>query len=302
MPININSQSSGLIKSLFDPDFRLKEDAPLGARERVALQSQDSFAQAAPVSKSRVVDMVYAYQYSETFNIQVTTQEGDTVSIDFRQMYFEYQAARSEQQKMNASGGVRYFENTALMEASSFEESLAFSVNGELNEEELNAIFDLFEQVDTLANSFFNGNIEKALEQAITLEVDFETLQGFQLNLTQVESQSVAYQYEALAEYDSVQGVNNDETSVKLFELPSYFEQWQAVIEGLESQFAESQKVFEMLMSDVIAQRFPEQGERSQWLERLERFHDVLLEYVLQGSQSLDTNVLDSNDSLYLEE
>ncbi len=302
MSSNTISQDPMLVKQLFNPDS--KSDKPtLGAPNLVRAGLNDASVpkdQFLPTEQGRMAaaqmtSMESAYQYSESMSLQLTTREGDTVSIDFRQLYSEYQSYRSEQAVEAGPSGVRYFESKEMMESTAFEEQFAFSVNGDLNEEELKAIFDVFEQVDKLANNFFDGDIEKALAQAVELEIDFGQLQSFQLNLTQTESHATSYQQAALAEYDTVQENNDKEGGGNISDLPPYLTQWQAAIEKLDAQFVESQKVFDELMSDVTAQRFPDQDARSGWLERVQSFHERLSEYA--SSQKIENETVETPDT-----
>jgi len=264
------------------------------ALERAGVDSsmipQDKFL---PTEQGRVVaarmeQFESVYQYSESMSLQMTTQEGDTVSIDFRQLYAEYQSYRQEQAGEKGPSGVRYFESKEAMEATAFEERFAFSVNGELNEEELGAIFDVFEQVDELANNFFGGDIEKALAQAVELEIDYGQLQSFQLNLTQTETRAVSYQQAAMSEYQGVkeqsgeEGETAEEYGVTMQDLPPYLEKWQAALEKLDEQFINAQSFFDEMMTDVVAQRFPDQDSRQGWFERVQAFHERLAEFASQ--------------------
>lgn len=231
-----------------------------------------------------------AYQYSETMSLQLTTREGDKVTLDFRQMYAEYQSYKQEQQSEQGPNGVRYFESREMMEMTAFEERFAFSVEGDLNEDELAAIFNVFEQVDSLANDFFGGNLESALQKAMELEIDYGQLQSMSLNLTQTSTEVIRYQQEAMSQYQGVQNgadAANQNAGANMSDLPPYLQQWQSVIERLDEQFKQAQAVMEKLMASVLEDRFPqnaktEQGEQPQtqggWLERVKSFHEQLQE------------------------
>ncbi len=306
MSSNIISQDPALAKSLFNSDSKADKSSAgsvLGAPDLVRSQlnqpevKQDQFlpTEQGKMAAARMTQFESAYQYSETMSLQLTTQEGDTVSVDFRQLYAEYQSYRQAQSAQSGPSGVRYFESKEMMESTAFEEQFAFSVNGDLNEAELKAIFDVFEQVDQLANSFFDGDIEKALAQAMELEIDFGQLQSFQLNLTQTETKAVSYQQAAVAEYDTVQDTESD-YGVNMSDLPPYLVQWQMAIEKLDVQFSDAQQTFDEMMGDVVAQRFPDQDSRTGWLARVQEFHGRLAEYAEsqkvapeEGEQSVET-------------
>ncbi len=313
MSSNTISQDPALVKQLFNPDTKAdnKDDkSVLGAPNlvRAGLNNmdvpKDQFfpTEQGKMAAARMAQFEKGYQYSESMSLQLTTREGDTVSIDFRQLYSEYQSYRNEQSAQTEPTGVRYFESTEAMESTAFEERFAFAVNGDLNEDELKAIFDVFEQVDKLANHFFDGNIEKALEQAMTLEIDFGQLQSFQLNLTQTETKVANYQQAAVTEYGNVQETPESGYGVSVSELPSYLQQWQMTIEKLDMQFSESQKVFDELMSDVVSQRFPELDSRLGWSERVQLFHERLAEYAEQRKEGVAATEGNKTDSVVNED
>ena len=300
---NTISQNPLLAKLLANPDGTKGEPNKGGLSELVradqALQNAQNIARPAQptdqfsasqqgrIAAARMEHFESAYQYSETMSLQLTTKEGDKVTVDFRQLYAEYQSQRQMQAQEEGPQGVRYFESREEMEVTAFEEQFAFSVNGDLNEDELKAVFDVFEQVDELANSFFDGNIEKALEKAMSLEIDYGQLQSMQLNLTQTESVATRYQQSALSEYENVkeqtEGGEGEESAeaygVSMTDLPPYLEKWQAAIEKLDLYFEESKPVMDELTADVAAQRFPGQDTRLSWFDRVQEFHARLIEY-----------------------
>lgn len=241
-----------------------------------------------------------AYHYSETMSISLTTKEGDRVDVDFRQLYSSYQSYKSLQAEENGPQGVRYFESREALEATAFEEHIGFSVQGDLNDAELQAIHDVFEKVDALANHFFNGDIEQAFQKAVELEVDFSQIGSLSVNMTQTEMKAVQYQQVAMAEYQRAQRAVEDEQAsadehvAEVGELPTYLQQWQEAITTLEAFFEDAQEAVSSLVGDVAAQKFPEQGSESSWLERVRAFHERLAESFLNQS----TEASDSSENL----
>ncbi|WP_051678461.1 hypothetical protein [Thiomicrospira pelophila] len=217
-----------------------------------------------------------SYHYSNTMSMQLTTREGDQVTVDFRQLYAQYQEFSHQQASEEGPKGVRYFESREAMEMTAFEERFGISVQGDLNEEELGAIFDVFEQVDQLANNFYNGDIEKAFEQAMNLQVDFGQIQSFSLDMTRSEMRTVSYQQAAVAQYQQVQNSNDKQGQVGVKDLPPYLQGWQSAIERLDKQFAQAQKIFDELLANTLVQRFPEQDSREGWFERVKSLHQEM--------------------------
>ncbi|MEA3404159.1 MAG: hypothetical protein U9R28_00265 [Pseudomonadota bacterium] len=253
------------------------------------------------VMASRMQQFEHAYQYSETMSIQMTTQEGDEVTLDFRQMYAEYQSYKEEQQGEMGPQGVRYFESREAMEMTAFEERFAFSVEGDLNEAELGAIFDVFEQVDALASDFYEGDLEVALQKAVELNIDYGQLQSMSLSMTQSSVEVTRYQQEAMAQYQQMQDQIEDvaqavEGSGQVSDLPPYLQQWQATISRLEEQFQQAQAIMDRIMAKVLDDRFPqtdEAGQPSGWLERVQEFHQRLLEMAQSQTSSDEMQVDD---------
>lgn len=222
-----------------------------------------------------------SYAYSQTMTLSLTTQEGDEVRVDFRQLYAQYQQAQQTQAQQQGPEGVRYFESRETLEATAFEERFGFSVEGNLNEAELNAVFDVFKQVDRLASEFFNGDIEKAFEKAQALNIDFGQLKSMSLDLNKQESAAVSHQ-QAKA-YQSVESNQDTESGAKgqISQLPPYLKNWQDVIQRMDEQFADARDSFDKLMAGSLAQRSestPGSQDFSAWYGRVSRFHDKLAE------------------------
>lgn len=251
------------------------------------------------VSAAAIERYQSSYQYSQTMSMQIETREGDKVTVDFRQLYAQYQEFNRQQMAEEGPKGVRYFESREALEATAFEERFAFSVEGDLNEDELKAIFDVFEQVDRLANEFFNGDIEKAFQQAVELEIDFGQLKSFNLDLNRSETRATSYQQSAVAQYQDVQkqgAEKAEEYGVDVGDLPPYLQSWQAAIEKLDEQFANAQAMFDEMMAGTLTQRFPEQDSFEGWLDRVKSFHQNLFD-LAQKSNETNLNPQESAES-----
>ena len=224
-----------------------------------------------------------SYSYSETMSLTLKTQEGDSITVDFRQLYAEYQESKFEMYAENSPSGARYFESTEQMEATHFEEQFGFSVQGDINDEELEAIFSVFEQVDALANNFFNGNIEQAFQQAVEMDIDFSQLQSVDLNLQQTETYSESYQQAAT--YETVEQATQTAETTEFIEpsiadLPPYLQQLKGVVDELDKQFVDAESVMDEFIASVTTSKFPDQAEDPTWLDRIRAFHEQLPERV----------------------
>ncbi|KUJ72804.1 hypothetical protein [Thiomicrospira sp. WB1] len=242
------------------------------------------------MAKSSSFEQSLAYSHTMTLNLQ--TREGDSVQVDFRQLYAQYQSYKQEQSAEMGPQGARYFESREAMEATAFEERFGFSVQGDLNDEELNAIFDVFDQVGKLADEFFNGDVEKAFEQAQNLNVDFGQLKSMDLNLEKTQTMAQRYQQTQGYQQGDVPESAEKPQGGDLSQVPAYVQEWQSVIERMDEQFAQARERVDQLMAAVMGQKeqiassdesasskdTSETENATNWLDRIQSFHDRLAE------------------------
>ncbi|MDO6424147.1 DUF5610 domain-containing protein [Saccharophagus degradans] len=107
---------------------------------------------------------------ARTFEFEVKTAEGDIVLI-------RALAEQSGSYSSNADG-------KSISASSSTVNQFSFSVEGELNSDEITALNDLLDKVSDLSATFYSGNLEGAFEQALSLGYDDEQIASFSLNLT----------------------------------------------------------------------------------------------------------------------
>lgn len=156
-----------------------------------------------PVTKLEVPDFLpaatssylgygnYEYGRAREFSFELTTKEGDKVTI---------KATSSEGFSLETGRAVRGNNSVGALNGSySSSESFSLNIEGDLNEEELGAINDLLGRVNDLAGQFFSGNLDMAFEQAINLGYDDEQIGSFALNLAQAEIQQVTQAYQSVA-------------------------------------------------------------------------------------------------------
>lgn len=244
------------------------------------LQTDIFTPSAQAVKASSVEKMQSAYSYSQTMRLNLTTQEGDQISVDFRQLYSAYQSYEKQQSAEQGPTGAKYFESTSQLQATQFEERFGFSVNGDLNKDELKAVFNLFKQVDQLANHFYQGNVEKAFQKATEMKIDFSQLKNVELNLQKTETHVTAYQKAAAYQQVAQTTAQPKTQEVNLNVLPAYLNRIQNVIDDIDKQFKNARNVTESVLAAVIATRFPKEGDQPAWLERINKLHNLLVKGV----------------------
>ena len=147
-------------------------------------------------------------------SMELTTREGDKVTLQFdQQQSWRYQQGKSSgaasRKALDAYGGTERASSTnqgkslAAESAQNSKENskvgnysiyyshttaFSFSVEGDLNPDELKAIGSLVDQVGSLSDSFFGGDLQGALDQAQSLSMDDSQLVNMSLSLQQRQS------------------------------------------------------------------------------------------------------------------
>ncbi|WP_158965487.1 DUF5610 domain-containing protein [Paraglaciecola sp. L3A3] len=130
------------------------------------------------------------------------------------------------------------------------QQSFSFSVTGELDEGELQAIGKLVNDVNVLAEEFFNGDIETAFNQALELGFDDKELTGFALQLTKVENTQVIKAYEAVSHFDE-DNLENEDPSKAVKPVADYLEKLLNVLDGARLHLEDS-KSYENVVNELI--------------------------------------------------
>lgn len=124
--------------------------------------------------------------------VEIKTNDGDTISISLASIDYASESYRQ-------SGDESQYGFSAYSGS-----QFSVSVEGELDEGELTAIYDFLGQVDSLAQSFFDGDLDSALEQAMSLSYDTSELASFALDFSYTEVQA------STRAYQNVQDLGND--------------------------------------------------------------------------------------------
>lgn len=133
---------------------------------------------------------------AETFDMEVTTRDGDRLRISIAQASANW----SQSGVVASSNG-----NSSSVVASSQSGSLQIgawqvSVEGELDDEERAALEKLFGQVQDLSNKFYAGDLSGAFDRAMALEMDGEQLASMSLRLTQTTVRQATDAYSTVAQ------------------------------------------------------------------------------------------------------
>ncbi|MCO7225369.1 DUF5610 domain-containing protein [Pleionea sp. CnH1-48] len=141
--------------------------------------------QIAPTGRLGIAE---SYEETQSFDLELVTQEGDIVQISFAEAFSSRSAAFYESSADKTEFG--YTEQVR------FESTFELSVQGDLNEEELEAINAVLADVESLAQDFYQGNLDEAFNKALELDINRDELKSLDLNLQQTQT------YQAIAAYE----------------------------------------------------------------------------------------------------
>ncbi|RDH43905.1 DUF5610 domain-containing protein [Zooshikella ganghwensis] len=175
------------------------------------------------------------YQLDNQFSFQVTTKEGDVVTIN---AFKQFSAANGYLQQGQA---------TVSTNQAQYQSGFQLSVEGDLNESELNAINALLADVTALAIDFFEGNVSSAFDQALSLGIDASMLSEFSLTLQQTEVQQMQQAY-ASANGGGFEVLNNRSP---ITQLADFGQQLQNTYQKVGQLFDQPGKLLAKLLSQL---------------------------------------------------
>jgi hypothetical protein len=151
------------------------------------LSSLDSLAARPPAaagnsSQLAIVAEHASWQQNNQMSMQILTRDGDKVTVSFQH--------NSAMQGSFSAGG-------ASLSAFS-NQQFEISVDGQLDNNERQALNDLFDQVGKLGDQFFGGDLGSALESAMSLGYDAKELASFSLDLRQSSFAQRTRQYQPM--------------------------------------------------------------------------------------------------------
>ncbi|MEK1943348.1 MAG: DUF5610 domain-containing protein [Pseudomonas sp.] len=107
---------------------------------------------------------------AQSFNLDLTTLEGDKVRITAAN-------ASSSDSTSSANGSSS---STKTIQVSGY----SVQVDGDLNDEEMASLKDLFSKVSDISDKFYSGDLQGAFDQAVKLDINGTQLASMSLNMT----------------------------------------------------------------------------------------------------------------------
>jgi hypothetical protein len=222
---------------------RLDERAALAAEEKTRVSRASDNA-----SPNGIYQAGYSKQvgYDESLNLNVRTRDGDIVTIALRETGY---SSESMQYAKGVNG-----------EASSYEKGVYFSgeysyqLEGELDEGELAALNELFDQVNEIAGLFYDGDFNEAFSYAMEMGFDSSELASFSLNMTQTQMTQVSA-------YEKVSGNAANKSLAPFGELASPALKAFESIEKLTTDISVLMDTLDFMLADKLPKRHSDQVE-----------------------------------------
>lgn len=225
------------------------------------------------------------YSLSKESSLTIKTRDGDEVNISFADIT-RFQQSHSQTAAYASSSGNGGGGNGGASEAGGFaglyerEDSMSyyrslgfsFSVDGDLDEGEQEAISKLVQDIAELADEFFNGDLDKAWQQAQELGFDSSELSGFSLSMQRTESISVRESYSAVAQYGNDGAATEGPNIAQLLKpVDGYIKDFLSMLDGAQNAL-EDGNALNQLTDSTVGQYL--QSQRPDLLEDgLQRFN-----------------------------
>ena len=153
--------------------------------ERVGQDFDDLDDDAARNTTSSASVLSYESELRQRSTIRIRTQEGDIVRLDLRRV------EESSLRDVSISDESGSFTSTEI-ELNSRTRTM-LKVKGDLNEAEFAAIQSVFEQAESIADEFFNGDLAAAFDMAAGIQFDAEQLARVNMRFREKLETNIAY-------------------------------------------------------------------------------------------------------------
>lgn len=221
-----------------------------------------------PSLTSRAVEISsnnYAAQ-SNSSDLSITTADGDVVSISFSALE-ENQSSESFSSYTNQDGNGMSYQSSS---SSYSEMNFSFSVQGDLDKDELQAIQSLIKDISKIEKDFFSGDIEGAFNKALELGYDEEQLSAFSLDLRQTQTSYVSQAYSEVANYNEV---DNDELNTVVRPVLDFIGDFKELRDNankiLDSEGEQFNKLIESVLNAEFDQNQKLLSQFSKFIEKL---------------------------------
>lgn len=174
-------------------------------------QNRGDLGQSGSLSERR--DALQASQ-NKNLDLSLTTKEGDTVTLSAGS-FMEFSALSYDK-----SGKIANGTENGSARLSSREMTLAsgsqftFSVKGSLGEQEMDDIENLVKNLDEVINKMSTGNMDDAMAKALEMQDGYDSISGFEAELSYSSSYSLTSEISEQAYYAGSENQDDSENSM----------------------------------------------------------------------------------------
>ncbi len=236
-------ENSGLLKGQVQENFNATANMLADRLEKLG-QSYSQGTTANPKPGVQLTSNTVAESQQRSFQMEVMTQDGDRVTL-----IVNASQSRSSSSVDFSMGAVGL--NAAMTQLNSQNE-FSFQVEGNLDQAEIAALSDLFSQVNGVAETFYNGDVEQAFDQAMSVGMNTDELAAFRVDIQQTKTVVAQNTYTAI-DSQSDRGRNPSSTNVldRLTEFADRVKQAKTAIASTFQPIANANDMFNGLVSDL---------------------------------------------------
>ena len=226
-----------------------------------------------------------SYSREDYSQMKVTTQEGDVVSIN---LYSLNQSDTSESISLSDEGL-----SFSRYESSSQAFAFDFSVEGDLNDDELAAIQTMMQSAGEVSDLFFSGDVSGALQKGFDMGFDASQLANFSMTL---QTSQTAKTSQAVSAYSQNNGIRSIQEP-----LSEYRQALEETMLKASEIFDDFRSVVENTMSDILAMR--EQQEQTmtdmkQIFEYQQEMVDRIAQWIQPNEATIDESSVATDSAL----
>lgn len=190
--------------------------------------------------RTQAVTYAESYRSSGAVSLSLRTQDGDIIQLSFNA------ATSASESAALVDGSFSYLSETST--SSQF----SFSINGELDAGEREALNQLLADVSALSDEFFNGDFNKAVDLAMAFEMDASEFSTMALDLSRstsvsmLESVVTTTEGSIVPDFEQIMNAHTDGLKAMVEKLLQMMEQ--------AKTFDEPQQLLADLLSNQVAQ------------------------------------------------
>ena len=198
-------------------------------------------------------------------DLSITTADGDIVSISFSALEASQSSENFSYYARQGSQEMNYQRSSASYSQMNF----SFSVQGDLDNDELQAIQSLIKDISKIEKDFFSGDVNEAFNKALELGYDEEQLTSFNLELRQTKASYVSKVYSEVEKYNS-----NEELNSVVKPVLDFIGDFKEIQNNANKMLGQESKQFNKLLESVFNSQF---DQNQKLLSQFNKFIEKLL-------------------------